>query len=103
MILGEVESLIVYRFMENIFNDLVDNIFLGVTPIILTLIISIVMFGIGFCFCDQYIACMGIENVTSVGKVSGKNKVNSPWPIIGGVVIFIITLISIVTYWGLIG
>lgn len=61
------------------------------------------MFGIGFCFCDQYIACMGIENVTSVGKVSGKNKVNSPWPIIGGVVIFIITLISIVTYWGQIG
>ena len=103
LILGEVESLIVKRFMENIFNDLVDNIFLGVTPIILTLIISIVMFGIGFCFCDQYIACMGIENVTSVGKVSGKNKVNSPWPIIGGVVIFIITLISIVTYWGQIG
>ena len=103
LILGEVESLILKRFMENIFNDLVDNIFLGFTPIILTLIISIVMFGIGFCFCDQYIACMGIENITSAGKVSGKNKVNSPWFTIGGVAIFIITLISIVTYWGQIG
>ena len=44
LILGEVESLIVKRFMENIFNDLVDNIFLGVTTIIHTLIIRIVMF-----------------------------------------------------------
>ena len=69
LILGEVESLILKRFMENIFNDLVDNIFLGFTPIILTLIIKMAS------YCDRIILLKDGRILDTLVKEENNNEI----------------------------
>ena len=91
------------KILENIFQNYVSNIYLGISPLILTLIISVIMFGIGFAFCDQYIACIGIDHIVSGGSNHNRASKNTLLFCLIGVAVFILTLVSIVTYWGQIG
>ena len=102
-ILGILEAMIVKKILENIFQNYVSNIYLGISPLILTLIISVIMFGIGFAFCDQYIACIGIDHIISGGSNHNRASKNTLLFCLIGVAVFILTLVSIVTYWGQIG
>lgn len=102
-ILGILEAMIVKKILENIFQNYVSNIYLGISPLILTLIISVIMFGIGFAFCDQYIACIGIDHIVSGGSNHNRASKNTLLFCLIGVAVFILTLVSIVTYWGQIG
>lgn len=103
VILGILEAMIVKKILENIFQNYVGNIYLGISPLILTLIISVIMFGIGFAFCDQYIACIGIDHIISGGSNHNRASKNTLLFCLIGVAVFILTLVSIVTYWGQIG
>lgn len=103
VILGILEAMIVKKILENIFQNYVSNIYLGISPLILTLIISVIMFGIGFAFCDQYIACIGIDHIVSGGSNHNRASKNTLLFCLIGVAVFILTLVSIVTYWGQIG
>ena len=103
LILGILEAMIVKKILENIFQNYVSNIYLGISPLILTLIISVIMFGIGFAFCDQYIACIGIDHIVSGGSNHNRASKNTLLFCLIGVAVFILTLVSIVTYWGQIG
>ena len=103
VILGILEAMIVKKILENIFQNYVNNICLGISPLILTLIISVIMFGIASPFVIMYIACIGIDHIISGGSNHNRASKNTLLFCLIGVAVFILTLVSIVTYWGQIG
>ncbi|MDY2612533.1 MAG: FtsX-like permease family protein [Lachnospiraceae bacterium] len=103
VLVGVLEVEIIRRILEHKFTDDSGNIFYGWSPFLFTLIISLLIFGLGFMICDQMISCLGIDYVISMGKKSGKKIQRSLSLIVSGVVIMGLALVSIVTYWGKIG
>ena len=103
VLVGVLEVEIIKRILEHKFTDDAGNIFYGWSPFLFTLIISLLIFGLGFMICDQMISCLGIDYVISMGKKSGKKIQRSLSLIVSGVVIMGLALVSIVTYWGKIG
>lgn len=103
VLIGVLEVEIIKRIIAHVFADDVKNIFYGWSPFAFTLIISLLIFGLGFMICDQMISCLGIDYVISMGKKSGKKIRYSLSLMVTGVIVIILALFSIVTYWGKIG
>lgn len=100
LLFGALGSVFIKRYFEKVFADIVDEIALGWEPLLLTVIIGMMMFFLGFAFCDQLISCMGIEYVLSMGKKSGKAIRSSRIFSLLGAILTVVCMITLVTYWG---
>lgn len=103
LLLGAVEGVIVKKILENIFSDVSKQILMGWSPLKLTLVISLVLFGLGFMICDQMIACLGIEALGAKGKKSGKAVRRAPLFVFLGIILVVMSMAMTATYWGQIG
>lgn len=100
---GYAEAVIVRGILERIFADIIDGrIYLGWSPLRLTVIIALIIFGFGFVICDQTIACLGVDSVVAMGKRGGLIR-KSPVLLIVGVLLIVVSFSTNVTYWGKIG
>ena len=64
-VLGIYESKGLKIILEYFFANIKGHIQYGETPLKLTLIISFLIFGMGFIVCDQAISCLGIDYLIS--------------------------------------
>ena len=103
LLLGFAEGMIVKNILENVFADVTDQIVLGDSPLRVTLIVSVLLFGLGFIICDQMIACLGVDTLTARGKKSGRVIRNAPLFIVFGIILVGVSFVLAVTYWGQIG
>ena len=101
--LGFLEAEAVRRIMEGIFKDVTDHIPLGWQPFKLTLIISLIIFGLGFIICDQMICCLGVDAVAAGGRKGGKALRKSTVLLLTGILTELVAFAAAVTYWGRIG
>ena len=102
-VLGFLEAEAVRRILEGIFKDVTDHIPLGWQPFKLTLIISLIIFGLGFIICDQMICCLGVDAVAAGGRKGGKALRKSPVLLLAGILTELVAFAAAVTYWGRIG
>ena len=66
----------------------------------LTLIISFLIFGLGFIVCDQAISCLGIDYlISNESETRQRTKVNIKMCFVT-IIMAGITIISLMTYWG---
>lgn len=100
MVLGFLEAEAARRILEGIFKDITDHIPFGTAPVKLAVIISLIMFGLGFIICDQVVSCLGADALAAGGKKSGRPLKKSPMLLFAGIVTELIALASVVTYWG---
>ena len=49
--------------LEYIFRDVTSEVIYGTAPIRLTLIVCVIMFGLGFMICDEIVSCLGSQAV----------------------------------------
>lgn len=98
MAAGFLEAAAVRRLLESVFKDITDHIPLGTAPFKLTMIISLIIFGLGFIICDQMISCLGID--AAAGKKGGKAFLRSPVLLLAGAVTEVLAFGAEVTYWG---
>lgn len=103
LLLGFAEGMVVKNILEKVFADVTDRILLGDSPLRITLIVSVLLFGLGFIICDQMIACLGIDALTARGKKSGRAIKNAPLFIVFGIIVVGISFVLAATYWGQIG
>lgn len=103
ILLGAAEGAAVKKILERIFSDVTGEILMGWSPLKLTLIISLVLFGLGFIICDQMIACLGIEALGAIGGKGGKVIRKAPLFVLLGIALIVMAMVMTVTYWGQIG
>lgn len=100
LLLGFAEGMLVKSILENVFADVADQIVLGDSPLRIALIVSVLLFGVGFMICDQMISCLGIDALTVKGKKRGKTFRNSSLFIFFGILLIGVSVVMTVTYWG---
>lgn len=100
LLIGGLEVEIIKRVIAHLGGG---NMSYGWAPFLFTLIVSFLIFGVGFMVCDQIISCLGIDYVIMMGKNSGKKIRYSLNRLMAGGIIFLFALFSVGTYWGKIG
>ena len=100
IVLGIYESKGLKIILEYFFANIKGHIQYGETPLKLTLIISFLIFGMGFIVCDQAISCLGIDYlISNESETRQRTKVNIKMCFVT-IIMAGITIISIMTYWG---
>lgn len=100
LLVGFAAGEIIKKVLENIFADVSEQILMGWSPLKLTLIIGLIIFGLGFMICDQMIACLGIDALSAKGKKSGRTLRKAPAFILLGIVLTVVAFVQTITYWG---
>ena len=97
---GDIESKILKMILGYFFEKTRHPIQYGYAPLKLTLIISFLIFGLGFIVCDQAISCLGIDYlISNESETREKVKTNNVMCLVT-IVMAGITIISLITYWG---
>ena len=100
IVLGICESKGLKIILEYFFVNIKGDIRYGEAPLKLTLIISFLIFGLGFIVCDQIISCLGIDYLVSdESETRQRTKVNIKMCFVT-IIMAGITIISLMTYWG---
>ena len=100
IVLGIYESKGLKIILEYFFTNINGHIQYGEAPLKLTLIISFLIFGLGFIVCDQAISCLGIDYlISNESETRQRTKVNIKMCFVT-IIMAGITIISLMTYWG---
>ena len=100
IVLGIYESKGLKIILEYFFTNIKGHIQYGEAPLKLTLIISFLIFGLGFIVCDQAISCLGIDYlISNESETRQRTKVNIKMCFVT-IIMAGITIISLMTYWG---
>lgn len=103
IILGNISGMILKTGLLRVFADFRSEISYGLMPYMFTVLISVVIFGLSFVICDLMITWFGIEEVMSRGKKASKLIAKPRIAVCIGIVIFLVGLITVLTYWGKVG
>lgn len=100
ILIGMIGTELAKPILLHVFSDMVTEIHYGLNPIKLTMIVSGIIFGLGFMICDEVIVCFGIEAVLMMGKKAGRAFRKSPVFGLLGILTYIMGLFSLCSYWG---
>ncbi len=98
--IGQLASLLVLPLLRAVLHGRDFSVRWNLTPLRLTLIVGMVMFGLVFIICDEMIFCLGMDAVLSMGKSGGKNYRPSAAPVIIGGAFSVLSFVSLFSYWG---
>lgn len=98
--LGVLEAKIIEWLLGEIYPEKAGQFLLTISPFKMTIIIGIIGFGLIFMICDEFISCLGVSQVLSLGTGSGKRPKSHPVSGSVGIVLCIGAVCIMQNYWG---
>lgn len=89
--------------LEYIFRDVTSEVIYGTAPIRLTLIVCVIMFGLGFMICDEIVSCLGMEYVISGGVKTQRTFSKTINAVFSTGSIVLVIFVLLMACWGELG
>ena len=100
ILLGVIESEILRYVLGRVFADSVEKVFYGFTPLGTTVVMGILMFGIGFLVIDFLMIWFGLSGLLGLGRKGGKPIRFKKRGLAIGVLLFVVSIGNLATYLG---
>ena len=100
ILLGVIEAKIIEWLLGVLYPDKAGQFSIGFSPFKMTIIIGVIGFGLIFMICDEFISCLGVSQVLSLGTGSGKRPKSHPVSAGAGVALCIGAVCIMQNYWG---